>query len=128
MLLWFCHTDTTYTLCLAEKHGWDDVKSLFQRYGGKSSRLIEDEQRGKLFGRAEASAQKAEQRREEKAKAQAEAAKAAMSENMNLLRERGEKIEELGDKATELNENAEEFGSLAAQLKAKVQAKKWYQL
>lgn len=51
----------------------------------------------------------------------ATAAHSQMSENMRLIHERGDKINELGDKADKLEENINEYGSLAAQLKAKMQ-------
>lgn len=50
----------------------------------------------------------------------ATAAHSQMAENIRLIHERGEKINELGDKADKLEENVAEYGSLAAQLKAKM--------
>ena len=57
----------------------------------------------------------------ESVKHHATAAHSQMSENMRLIHERGDKINELGDKADKLEENIHEYGSLAAQLKAKMQ-------
>lgn len=122
--------DGRSAMYFAQKHGWKDVQDLLEMFGGTPSNLLEAETRGELFGKAEESQAASKNRRDEKKQQQEEAlaAKQAMSENTSLLQERGQKIEELGDKATELNEGAANFADMAAQLKAQVKDKKWYQL
>jgi hypothetical protein len=55
-------------------------------------------------------------------------AKTAMNENMRLIQERGEKINELKNRTDRMENNVAEYAELAAQLKAKSKAKKWYNL
>jgi hypothetical protein len=103
---------------------------LLETYGAKSSReQAEQDQRGELFGRVkDTEVIVQEKRRQMEQKRQAEAAAAEMNKNMQLLKERGEKIEQLGDKASELNQGAQDFASMARQLKEKNKNKKWWEL
>ncbi|CAJ1946515.1 unnamed protein product [Cylindrotheca closterium] len=122
----------------AEKNGLDDVKSLLESRGGKTSKLTNIEARGELFGRFEQSQINTARRREnervaEERKASEAAAKAKsvqdqMSKNMSALVERGEKIEELDSKTKDLEAEAQNFGVMATQLKETMKKKKWYQL
>jgi hypothetical protein len=122
----------------ATKNKLDDIKELLIRRGGEASKLTEIEQRGELFGKFEQSALNTERRREkEKLIEENKAAEAAaktqsvqdqMNKNMVALIERGEKIEQLDTKTKDLEAEAQDFGQMAAQLKAKMKKKKWYQL
>ena len=85
--------------------------------------------RGELFGKVAATEQILEERqREKRQEQQAKAAQAEIANNMKLLQRRGEQINELNDKASDLNQGAADFASMAKQLKAAAQKKKWYQL
>lgn len=84
--------------------------------------------RGELFGKVAATEQILEERQREKQQQQqqAKAAQAEIANNMKLLQHRGEQINELNDKASDLNQGAADFASMAKQLKAAAQKKKWY--
>ena len=85
--------------------------------------------RGELFGKVAATELILEERqREKQQEQQAKAAQAEIANNMKLLQRRGEQINELNDKASDLNQGAADFASMAKQLKAAAQKKKWYQL
>mmetsp|Transcript_9191 Transcript_9191/g.13032 ORF Transcript_9191/g.13032 Transcript_9191/m.13032 type:complete len:126 (+) Transcript_9191:689-1066(+) len=114
---------------------------LLQSFGAPKSGQAESEMRGELFKEAQAVELTRKERREQKkaeakaqkeAKAQAKAdakAKAAndqvkgvqnqMSENMNAMRERGDKLEHLAGQTANLENEAATFADLAKQLKEK---------
>ncbi|KAL3915592.1 MAG: hypothetical protein SGILL_005578 [Bacillariaceae sp.] len=122
----------------AKRNELDDIASILEEHGGKSSKLAEMELRGELFGGVEQAQRNTVKRREDEkaikdqkaaeASAKAESAQSQMSKNMAAMIERGEKIEEMDDKARQINEQAKEYGNFASQLKNQMKNKKWYQL
>jgi succinate dehydrogenase/fumarate reductase flavoprotein subunit len=86
---------------------------------------------GELFGKvAQKHAMNQEQKQVAKAEAAAaEAAKNVMAENMQLMKERGEKLENMDDKASQVRQDAEEMKQLSQQLKEKMKKKNtWFGL
>lgn len=117
----FANQEGQSPMYLAARDHSKPLMALLEEHGAKNT--YEEEQRGLLFGQvavvqAKREAEKQEHEEEKrKEELKAQQAQAQMSENMQLLRERGEKLEEMDSKARELNQNASEFASLARQLK-----------
>jgi Synaptobrevin len=104
--------------------------AVLTEFGAVPSRKAEEEMRGELFGKVDATNQAREYKRQEAeaeaarvAQAKAETANSQMQENLAAMHKRGEMIEELGDKATELQDGAQDFANMAAQLKEKMKKK-----
>ena len=121
----------------AERNKLSDIEDILKQFGGEKSKLVEMELRGELFGGVEEAEQKIEQRREieqaekdkkaAEAAAKAESAQSIMSDNMNAMVERGEKIKAMDDKAQQLNQEAMEYREMAKQLNERMKSKnkKW---
>ena len=98
----------------------EEMIKLLEKYGAttkkknKEWKLTEE-----LFGRVKATEEKVAKKREQEQHEKAAAAQDQMSENMQLLNERGQKIEELDDRARHLNDEAKNFSDMAKQLKEK---------
>jgi len=86
---------------------------------------------GELFGKV-AREHAVDQEHKQVVKAEAVAAEAAnnlMAENMQLMKERGEKLENMDDKASQVRQDAEEMKQLSHQLKEKMKKKNtWFGL
>eukprot|EP00978_Attheya_sp_CCMP212_P027488 scaffold92085_cov52-Attheya_sp.AAC.2 len=86
---------------------------------------------GELFGKV-AREHVVDQEHKQVVKAEAVAAETAknlMAENMQLMKERGEKLENMDDKASQVRQDAEEMKQLSHQLKEKMKKKNtWFGL
>jgi hypothetical protein len=121
----------------AQRNELSDIEEILKDNGGKISKLAELELRGELFAGVDQAEKNTERRREieqavkdnkaTEAAAKSQSTQSQMSQNMNAMIERGEKISEMDDKARQLNEEAQNYGKLASQLKDQMKDKKWYQ-
>ena len=71
-----------------------------------------------------------EQKEENKAaeaQTKAQATQNIMSQNMNAMIERGEKIQAMDNKAQQLNDEAKAYSKMASQLSNQAKNRKWYQ-
>ena len=122
------------------------AQHLLLEYGAQRSRLCDVEERGELFkGAAQVEAKKAaraasnhgametrdESSRNDKLKSHQEkaiTARTAMTDAMNQLKIRGEKINVLSEKTAALEENTKTYGDLAREMKERAKKKKWYNI
>mmetsp|Transcript_2692 Transcript_2692/g.6408 ORF Transcript_2692/g.6408 Transcript_2692/m.6408 type:complete len:501 (-) Transcript_2692:184-1686(-) len=121
----------------AERNSLSEIEGILKQYGGSKSKLAEMELRGELFGGVEDANVRLERRREieqavkenkaAEAQTKAQATQNIMSQNMNAMIERGEKIQAMDNKAQQLNDEAKAYSKMASQLSNQAKNRKWYQ-